>query len=80
MVTDAATHAPVEGARVYVGMGGLTTKVVPTVGGNYAVDDAPAGHFDLRAYAFGYHFKVIPNVEVAAGKAIRIDFALERIF
>jgi hypothetical protein len=80
-VTDAATHAPIEGARVFVGIGGLTTNVVPTVGGAYVVEGAPSGTFDLTAYAMGYRLKVVPGLQVPAGTTqLHVDVVLERLF
>jgi hypothetical protein len=81
IVTDAATHAPIAGARVYVGMGGLTTRSPAVVDGTYVLDDAPAGRFDLTAFAPGYRFKVLPDLQAPPGSTqLRVDLELERIF
>jgi hypothetical protein len=78
-VTDAATKAPIDGAQVFVLMGGMSTKQPRTVGGAYLLDDAPLGRFDLRVFAFGYSLKIVPGLQgVPGGKPLRVDVALDR--
>jgi hypothetical protein len=76
-VTDAATHAPIEGATVFGMMGGLSTRQPKTRGGDYKLEDAPPGPFELRVMSIGYVPKSVAGLEAPPGSKLRIDVALE---
>ncbi len=78
-VTDAATHAPIDGAKAFVLWGGLSTRQPRTVGGAFTLEDAPSGRFDLRVLALGYAPKIVPGLEGRPGAPpVHVDVTLER--
>jgi hypothetical protein len=77
-VTDAATHAPVEGAKVYVLFDGLSTDQPRTKGGDFELTDAPTEPFDLRVSGMGYKPTMVPGLHGHAGERLHVDVRLER--
>jgi hypothetical protein len=76
-VTDAATHAPIDGATVFGMMGGLSTRQPKTRDGNYKLEDAPSGPFELRVMSIGYLPRVVSGLEAPPGGQLRVDVSLE---
>lgn len=73
VVRDAATSAPVAGAKVVV----LETGQSMTTGadGVYALE-VPAGSHSVRAKAAGYHARIVP-VTMTAGERTDLDLSLD---
>ena len=75
-VRNAATNAPIPGARVSASVGGYTTTADGT--GFYSLP-LPAGTHTLTASAPGYTSVAVPGVIVTSGNPTTRDFALPPI-
>lgn len=76
-ITDAATHAPLDGARVFVDMGGLLVRSGPSRTGEFKLEGAPAGRFDLSVYRRGYSKEIVRDLQSPArGETLHVDVAL----
>ena len=79
-VTDAATHAPLEGARAFVEMGGMSTQRPWTRGGAFTLDDAPAERFDLTVTCLGYVPKIVRGLQgLPGGPPVHVNVSLDRL-
>jgi len=76
-VTDARTHAPIDGARVFVLLGTLSTRTGISRDGAFKVDGAPNGPFDLHVFCFGYVEKILRGLRgPAGGGPLHVDVAM----
>lgn len=76
-VTDAKTHAPIDGAQVFVRLGTLSTRIVTTRQGAFTIEGAPAGTFELHVFCFGYVEKIVRDLRAPAGGGpLHVDVAV----
>jgi vitamin B12 transporter len=73
-VLDAATHRPLEGARVRVPVTGLTVET--DAAGRFRLKGLPAGEWDIEAAAIGYRASRT-RVSLADGRVEQASFSLE---
>lgn len=80
-VTDAKTGQPLDGALVFVELGlDLGLKVLPgmTSAGEFKLEGAPAGAFDLHVTLLGYTEHVQRLSAPAGSDSLRVDVALRK--
>lgn len=76
-ITDAKTHAPIDGAQVFVLLGTLSTRIGIARHGAFKIEGAPAGPFDLHVFCFGYVEKILRAQRgPAGGGPLHVDVAL----
>jgi len=79
-VTDAATGAPLDGARASVQVNGISTRRPFTRGGEFTLHDVPVDRFELLVTCPGYMPKVVPDLQGRpGGPPLRVEVALERL-
>jgi len=78
-VTDASTHAPIDGARAFVVLGTSQTRAVHTRGGAFKIEGAPADPFDLHVFRAGYVEQIVRGLRGRPGGApIHVDVAMPK--
>jgi hypothetical protein len=78
-VTDAASGAPIEDAKVIALLGGMSTRPSASPGGAFKVEGAPAAGFDLVVLRAGYVENVTRGLSAPAGGGpLRVDVALQK--
>jgi len=73
-VTDAASGAPLDGARVMVS--GTSIGTATQANGAFTINAVPAGSVDLRVIRLGYG-QQRRNVTVVAGQTVTADFVMQ---
>lgn len=74
-VIDAATNAPIGGARVTAAAAGRSNSAITAADGTYLLF-LPEGSWDVTVDAFGYAPQVATGVEIVTDETTQRDFAL----
>jgi hypothetical protein len=78
-VTDASTHASIDGARAQVQLGTLLTRPSMSRDGAFKVEGAPAGPFELHMFCFGYVEQIVRGLSGRpGGDPIHVDVAMPK--
>jgi len=76
-VVDDATGQPIAGARV--SLQGASSEAATDRAGRYLLDGVPPGTWKVKCRADGYGTAIRPDVEVAAGRRVTVDFRLAAV-